>query len=176
MRTRDLTFPEGRRGSRLCHAVVIPIVAFTLAGVGAGSASAASCYGDYCSGKDPAATGCAADAVTLAVREDVVGARLDMRWSRICKTAWARWQQYPRGWNLGTVLLELRTVQDTGYTQRRSWPDMSGPGDNTTSWSPMVYSPHHGVRAEAVVSCGGMTLIDAAFDCATNGKIETAMK
>lgn len=102
-----------------------------------------------------------------------MGARLDMRWSKTCKTAWARRRQYPRRWNLGTVLLELRTVQDTGYVQQRVWADMSG---NTTSWSPMVYSPHHGVKAEAIVSCGGMTLIDAAFDCATNGKIETAMK
>jgi hypothetical protein len=110
-------------------------------GASAGSASAASCYGDYCSGKNPMATGCAADAETIAVRDDIVGARLDMRWSRTCKTAWARWQQYLRGWNLGTVLLTLRTVQDTGYTQYHSWDDGGGPGDNTTTWSPMVCSP-----------------------------------
>lgn len=149
---------------------------FMVAGAGAGTAQAASCFGDYCSGQDPAATGCAADAETIAVEEDVVGARLDMRWSRTCKTAWARWQQYPRGWNLGTVLLELRTVQDTGYVQSKTWPEMRGPGDNTTSWSSMVYSPNHGVKAQALLTCGGMTLLDTAFDCATQGKIETAMK
>jgi hypothetical protein len=176
MRTADSNHPKQARASRSHLATAATALAFGVIAVGAGAADAASCYGDYCSGQDPAATGCDRGATTIAVRSDIVGARLDMRWSRKCKTAWARWQQYPRGWNLGSVLLELRTVQDTGYMQLRSWPNLSGPGDNTTTWSPMVYSPHRKVRAEAVLSCGGMSKLDAAFDCATNGKIATAMK
>lgn len=151
------------------------IIAMAAAGATAPSATAASCYGDWCSGQDPMATGCATDGRTIAYRGDIVGARLELRWSPSCKTAWARWHQYPRGWNVGTVVIELATIQDTGYVQKVNLEGDNAPRDNDTRWSPMVYSPEHGVKAAALISCGGMTLVGAAFDCATSGRVETAM-
>lgn len=109
------------------------------------------CYGDYCSGRDPQQTGCSDDAVTTRW-VDVTSARLELRWSPICKTNWARYQQYPRGWFLGNVPLEMRAVQDTGYTQRRSY-GVNGTPEGTT-WTPMIYSPVRLVRAEMVYQCG----------------------
>jgi len=139
------------------------------------SAMAVSCWGHWCSGQDPMATGCGADARTIAYRDDIVGARLELRWSPTCKAGWARWHQYPRGWNMGTVPYVIRTVQDTGYTQTLDL-GVGGVDDNETVWSPMVYSPKHGIKAEALVSCGDMTLFSTAMDCAMNGKISTDMK
>lgn len=112
------------------------------------------CYGDYCSGKWPEQMGCDRDAVTTAW-VDVTGARLELRWSPTCKTNWARYQQYPRGWGfMGNVPLELRAVQDTGYTQRLSY-GVNGTGTGTT-WTPMIYSPTRWVRAEMVYQCYGV--------------------
>lgn len=156
------------------------LAALTTAGLFAGgsaigpSADAATvtCYGDYCSGEDPEATGCADDAQTVAW-EDLPGARLELRWSPTCKTNWARYQQYPRGWYVGNSPLVLSAVQDTGYTQSLVYGIENPPADGTTTWTPMIYSPVRVVRAELAVGCGGMTLLDAAFDCATNGEIAT---
>jgi hypothetical protein len=81
------------------------------------------------------------------------------------------------GWSLGSAPYVLRTVQDTGYTQTLSYGDGVGaPPDGSTTWSPMIYSPQHGVKAEVLVSCGDATLFAAAMDCAMNGKIDTEMK
>src|SRR4051812_9702530 len=44
------------------------------------AAHAVTCYGDYCSGKDPQLSGCSADGVTVAA-VDVSGGRLELRWS-----------------------------------------------------------------------------------------------
>jgi hypothetical protein len=115
------------------------------------------CFGDYCSGQSPQQTGCSRDAVTTR-SQDLIGARLELRWSPTCKTNWARYIQYERGWYLGNVPLELRAVQDTGYTQRLSY-GVNGTPTGTT-FSPMIYSPVRLVRAELVVQCQG------AGDCA----------
>jgi hypothetical protein len=123
----------------------------------------ATCYGDYCSGKDPVRTGCDAGARTVAW-EDLTGARLEVRWSDKCQTNWARYQQYPRGWYFGNVPLELRAVQDTGYTQRLGL-GVNGVADNETKWSPMIYSPVKRVRAEVVFQCSGVG------DCLVSGAI-----
>jgi Protein of unknown function (DUF2690) len=146
--------------------------------VAAPRAMAVSCWGDWCSGQDPMTSGCAADAETLAaVDADQSAGRLELRWSPTCKTAWARWEQFPRGWDLGSAPYELRTVQDTGYMQTLSYGDGVGaPDENTTTWTPMVYSPEHQVKAEALVSCGDVSLFRAAMDCAINGRIDTDMK
>jgi hypothetical protein len=134
--------------------------------------SSVGCYGDYCSGRDPVQTGCDRDARTVAWK-DAVAVRLEVRWSPRCKTNWARLQQFPRGnWYLGSVPLELRAVQDTGYTQTKSYGLNGAP--NGATWSPMIYSPVHGVKAQLLVTCGDGSPIRAAFDCATNGRIETA--
>jgi Protein of unknown function (DUF2690) len=137
--------------------LVATVVAMSIvvgAGVVAPPAHAGvGCWGDWCSGRDPQATGCSADAYTVAA-VDVTGARLELRWSPTCKTNWARYIQYPRGWFMGNIPLELRAVQDTGYTQRLSY-GVNGTGTGTT-WTPMIYSPVHLVRAQMVYQCGGV--------------------
>lgn len=132
-------------------------------------AASVSCYGDYCSGQDPVSTGCAVDAQTLAWL-DLSGARLELRWSPTCQTEWARWQQYPIGMK-SDIPMTLAAVQDTGYTQSITY-DINGPGVGTT-WTPMIYSPVHLVKAVAAIQCGGPSLLATAFDCAMNGKVET---
>lgn len=104
----------------------------------AAPASAASCYGDYCSGRDPQATGCSADAYTVAhSRIPGTSANVELRWSPSCKTNWAR-----TTWH-GSDLNSLRAVQcPTGYTQA------GVVGDNGTYvWTRQIYSPRMGVAA-----------------------------
>lgn len=131
---------------------------------------AVSCYGDYCSGQGPAATGCGADAITIAALQDDRGSgRLELRWSPTCKTNWARWQQYPTGWCLNCSPLDLLAVQDTGYTQSLVFSESDG-GTPTQGgepdWTPMIYSPQHAVYAAMHMPCGDATILSAAMDCA----------
>lgn len=138
------------------------------------------CYGDYCSGKDPSKTGCANDATTVAFKE-LSGARLELRWSPTCKTNWARWIQYPIGLK-SDLPMSLSAVQDTGYTKSVNY-DINGVTTNpaasftsggiTTSWTQMIYSPSHLVRAVATVQCGSDSLLGSAVDCYLNGKVQT---
>ncbi|MET7284190.1 DUF2690 domain-containing protein [Kribbella sp. NPDC005582] len=132
---------------------------------------APTCYGDYCSGQDPAATNCAIGARTI-YWVDLSGARLELRWSDRCQTNWARWNQYPVGMK-SDQLVTLAAVQETGYTQTFQLGDGVNGSPEGTYWSPMIYSPTLKVKAAATVWCGGMSLLDAAFDCATSGKVET---
>jgi hypothetical protein len=155
-------------------------------GTGGSSSHAASgvgCYGDYCSGRHPRQTGCSADAKTVASKE-LSGARLELRWSARCKTEWARWIQYPVGLGFKADLpTGLAAVQDTGYTQSVSY-DANGitadrsasatSGGITTSWTPMIYSPVHLVRAVATIQCGSDSILGSIVDCAMNGKVQTA--
>jgi hypothetical protein len=53
------------------------------------ASAAPGCYRDSCSGKDPAAMGCTADAVTLD-HLYYGSIRIDMRYSRACSAAWTR--------------------------------------------------------------------------------------
>ncbi len=137
-------------------------------------ASTVTCYGDYCSGQDPMATGCADDAVTVAFKQMDDG-RMELRWSPTCKTNWARYEQYPFGSFASEVPLALVAVQDTGYTQSISWFE----GDNVqpievgTYWTPMIYSPVHKVYAAVALNCGDMTIFSALMDCAINGQEKT---
>lgn len=120
--------------------------------LGAPSAMAVGCWGDYCSGKDPMATGCYADAYTAAYK-DFQNGRLEVRYSPTCKTNWARVTIYPIGWALGVPTpVRLTARQDSGYTQSVSWGERVGQG---TYWTPMIYSPVRLVRAEATLSCNG---------------------
>jgi hypothetical protein len=100
-----------------------------------------SCYGDYCSGTDPEATRCSADAYTVAHRNWAGwGVTLELRWSPTCKTNWARVNANPAA--SGAT---LRAVQcKTGYTQ-------SGAANNGTYWwTRQIYSPQLTVRADWV--------------------------
>jgi len=116
------------------------------------SASAhVSCYGDYCSGKDPMATGCANDAITTA-SADLGWGELDLRWSPTCKTNWARIYVYPRKALGGGY---VAAVQSTGYRQVGNIGAFVGIHAQTeTDWSPMIYSPTKCVKAGAVLGVG----------------------
>ena len=102
---------------------------------------AVSCYGDYCSGQDPSATGCAADAYTVTSYNDSVGS-LQLRWSPTCKTNWTRLVVYPTG---HAIFMggSLWAIQDTGYSQEYNVPTNSG----GTFWTAMIYSPSHCVKS-----------------------------
>jgi hypothetical protein len=113
------------------------------------SASAVTCYGDYCSGKDPQATGCAASGVTVAAidayfdttfgRVAVYGGRLELRWSPTCKTNWARFAP-----QAGTSY-QLQAIQpETNYKQ------VYNAGAWQTAWTSQIYSPVKCVYAQVV--------------------------
>lgn len=119
-------------------------------------AHAVSCYGDYCSGQQPDASGCGADAYTAFTAESDVGVgRLDIRYSPTCKTNWGRWVEYPRGWTFSQVPLVMKAVQEgTGYEQIYDFGVNGGGGDAfTTYYTPMIYSPEKRVRAEMFFQC-----------------------
>ncbi|GAA0930033.1 hypothetical protein Vau01_046540 [Virgisporangium aurantiacum] len=104
-------------------------------------ARAATCWGDYCSGQDPEAAGCSADASPVAAaRIPGTYSYVELRWSPSCKTNWAR---VPAAW--GTAYpWQLRATQcATGYQQ-------SGVVGNNANyaWTRMIYSPTLRVRAE----------------------------
>lgn len=114
------------------------LAAFALVGAPT-AAQAATCYGDYCSGRDPESTGCSADAYTTALAR-IAGtySYVELRWSPSCKTNWARVSWYPGAYYPNNVYV----VQSTGYTQR----GVSG-GNGSYVWSRMIYSPRLGVSA-----------------------------
>lgn len=167
----------GRRPLALLVAVVAAILGFIVLSAGPSNAQpSVSCWGDWCSGQDPAATGCDADAVTLAsVPIDTGAGQLDMRYSRTCQTQWARWQQYPTGWCMNCTPVGLRAVQDTGYTQsiEFGYDGAPTPEAGGTYWTHMIYSPNNTVTAEVFMPCGGMSIFDAAMDCGINGWTKT---
>lgn len=125
------------------------IASLALAALGAAALSLASpaqasaatqsvgCYGDYCSGQDPMATNCAADAYTVA-SAGVYGTYgqqyVEIRWSPTCKTNWAR-ANFPTG--------NIKAVQETGYTAGY------GNSNGSVAWSRMIYSPV--LRVKAVI-------------------------
>ncbi len=114
----------------------------------AAPASAVSCYGDYCSGQDPDASGCSAGGITTKSWGNS-SFILEVRWSPTCQTNWARLTMYPHtGCSpAGT----LTAQQDTGYTQSRSIGS-SCSSAGYTRWTPMIYSPVHHVRAKFATS------------------------
>ena len=136
----------GRVALRLLAATLLA-VGIGLVGTAAPASAAVSCYGDYCSGKDPQQTGCAADSYTTAYK-DLAGKRLELRWSPTCRTNWARLVVYPTG--VGCVTGgDLVAKQDTGYKQS-SWLGVyiCYISTATTYWTPQIYSPVRLVRAE----------------------------
>jgi hypothetical protein len=125
-------------------AVVAASITALTVGVGSSSASASvGCYGDYCSGTDPQATGCANSSTTFAtINGD--GWSLQLRWSTVCKTEWARIVVYPGWMGRGSIWAQ----QSTGYTQSAGF----GGGNYQTAtafWTPQIYSPAYCVTANA---------------------------
>jgi hypothetical protein len=128
-----------------------------------------TCYGDYCSGEDPVASGCSEGAVTLDSHvQELGGGIVELRYSPKCGTNWAKWTKYPTGWCMNCGIVGLRAVQDTGYTQSIDLTNTTIK-DGESVWSPMIYSPVKKVKAEIMNVCGDAGIVAAAFDCAVNG-------
>lgn len=128
-----------------------------------------ACYGDYCSGMDPVASGCSEGAKTLDSHvQGLGGGIVELRYSPKCGTNWARWTAYPTGWCMNCGIVGLRAVQDTGYTQSIDLTNTTIK-DGESVWSPMIYSPVKKVKAEIINICGSAGMVASAFDCATNG-------
>jgi hypothetical protein len=103
-------------------------------------AAAAGCYGDWCSGRDPQAMGCAADAVTTAhARIPGTYSYLELRWSPSCKTNWAR---VPASWGTHYPWALKAVQRPTNYTQAGV---VASSADY--SWTRMIYSPQMCVYA-----------------------------
>jgi hypothetical protein len=117
-------------------------------------AYAVSCYGDYCSGKDPEATGCAAGAVTISAHQAGYY-RLEVRWSPTCKTNWTRLTMYASPWKWG-MDGRIYARQDTGYTQSAPFSTRDYATSASTFWTPMIYSPVRRVRGQIV--SGGLNV------------------
>lgn len=120
--------------TRVTLGMMLATGAFIVAAPSPASASV-GCYGDYCSGMDPQATGCSADAYTVytAYVYGTGGATyVEVRWSPTCKTNWAR---------TNGIRTNIKAVQDTGYTQGYST------NNGSYSWSKMIYSPVRHVQA-----------------------------
>lgn len=103
-------------------------------------ANAVTCYGDYCSGKDPAATGCDSGAVTTKVYNTSI-ASLQVRWSPTCKTNWTRLIIYPTGKRCVTMGTIKSIQQGTSYTTTKRHPDVCNTYSERSYWTPMIYSP-----------------------------------
>src|SRR5690349_11402154 len=122
---------------------VLGAVALGLSGtVAVGSpALAVSCYGDYCSGKDPESSGCSADGVTVASGPlwGTFNTYVELRWSPTCKTNWAR---IPATYGTSQPQALVAYQCPTGYQQ----VGVSA-SNSTWSWSRMIYSPVKSVKA-----------------------------
>lgn len=131
------------------RAGLVVVLAALLLALFAGPANAEGCYGDWCSGKDPAATGCAKDASTVAYvhvhyqttanlfRQNEYAGLLELRWSPSCQTNWARFSpQDSFEYKAGAV--QPMTGYDSGWTEASPWE---------TEWSKQIYSPRECVYA-----------------------------
>jgi hypothetical protein len=133
MTLRTLLWNSGRGAAIVGLAAAMLLICST-------GARAAGCYGDYCSGQDPQAMGCSADAYTVAsILIPGTGAYVELRWSPSCKANWAR---VPSGFG-AYYPSQLYAIQcATGYTQRGVVASSGG-----YSWTRMIYSPVKTVRA-----------------------------
>ena len=124
----------------LCGVVINLLLVASL--VPSREASAASCYGDYCSNSDPSKTGCSKSAWTqtatdvyyaklLPFRKNYYAGRLELRASKTCGTQWARFTA------AADIVYSLIVVQPaTRYTTR-----IENIGEGQDGWSMQIYSP-----------------------------------
>lgn len=146
------------------------------------ASAAPSCYGDYCSGQYAGNTGCDKDAKTITVAnvtavdyetsvgvpggvthvpfKDVKVGTIELRWSAVCKTAWARYNGI-RDAGVSSVT----ATQDTGYKQSRNIGGLrigsfrEGSPANI-AFTPMIYTPNNRVHA----SVNGKNLLEMSTD------------
>lgn len=156
------TTEKKREPGRLRRAVLAGVTATGLAlGFGVTTAESASasptCYGDYCSGQDPAETNCDDDAQTVASIEikqhwTVLGSDeevhnlgiLETRWSQKCKTNWARLLMREGG-----DITKIVVHQDSGYEQSKQTQGFNWTTKPGVFYTSMIYSPNHPVYSYA---------------------------
>lgn len=117
--------------------------------VAAGSASAATCYGDYCSNKDPQTTGCAAGGWTQHAidvyyhpyvwsNKGSYAGRLELRGSTACgSTQWGRFTPVNGGFSYRIQAQQPETGYTTDWQNANAWQ---------TAWTNQIYSPKKCVR------------------------------
>lgn len=136
-------------------ALAVPTtVAHAQANTQAQSASNVTCWGDWCSGQDPHATHCDADAVTIASVTATAGntqlsddtnrkGTLEVRYSPTCKTKWSRLSL-----TRDADYAELVIHQDDQYTQSKFLKFFLTTYAKTgVFYTPMIYSVNHRVFA-----------------------------
>lgn len=130
--------------------------------VHASMADNVTCYGDWCSGQDPNATHCADSATTLASvgvtdNNNQNTGTLELRWSSVCKTKWARLNLWTSMQIIGVIATQSGGYQQEKYT--RSWWGFgaTNPGYYYTY---MIYSPSLPVYAH-------LDQVDTCNVCAT---------
>jgi hypothetical protein len=145
------TLPRRARGSAALRYCLLAALFATFAlAAPASRAEAVSCYGNYCSGKDPETTGCSAGAYTVAQRDiwqDGLYRHVELRWSPTCKTNWARMNVF----NVNVPRLPRYmwvTQPRTNYTQ---WMIAN---NSTYAWTAQIYSPSLCVFAGATLDTG----------------------
>ncbi len=119
--------PTGKRHRILSGTLAALALAFTgfiaSAVINTPMAHAASCYADGCTGQDPAASGCSADAITVQTIW-IGGVSLDQRYSKVCNANWARLNNAPVGWHV-TEHNNLGESEDTtSFGQSSTWTAM----------------------------------------------------
>lgn len=111
------------------------------------SASAVSCSGNSCTGKDPETTGCAADATTVSTFTAHYGNNfgldpyLELRQSNRCKTRWVRVKSGPSDWGCGggsQPQLRIRNLNSRGGQIAAYITNFPACGP-FPKWTPMVY-------------------------------------
>lgn len=117
--------------------------------------SALSCSGRGCDGLDPEATGCSADAKTLASEDHIDGGKVELRWSKNCDTKWAR---VTRANRYQTTAWLQTTPYDLDTTVSGSWDGLV----SKLVWGNMSYSPGQKLSACTYISnclggCGAIT-------------------
>lgn len=95
------------------------VATMALVFVGAPPASAATCKGTLCTGKNPASAGCAADAITLGSDGDAAPWEVELRYSATCSAAWARGSA--QGFAPVEISVERRRTGTTNVTRRYTW-------------------------------------------------------
>lgn len=135
--------PIGRRifTVLLGTAVMLGLVA----AAAAPAQAAASCRGGSCTGKDPAAMGCAAGAKT--VREFTnVSLRVELRYSSRCRALWTRWTVKSSGMHFGDYVFIRRYSGGGRITEYRA---TTGINKGNQGWTKMIgrHKPNAQFRA-----------------------------
>ena len=129
--------------------------------IGASPAYAATCYGDYCTGKNPYTTGCASNSYEWGYanihdpnsNSAVVG-DVELWISRTCATRWAR----VRIWEDNNYSVRVQVKQSNGFTETTPWYNGAG-----TYYTLQIYNRSLCSYARAIGQFGGLN--DAQTGC-----------